>query len=81
MIASQTVYLAADQKTAVLPGPQAKFLLVREGHDIEQSVAEKYDGAIALIGGKKAKPEHPSESPKPKNREQSAPKRSSRGKK
>jgi hypothetical protein len=53
MISKQSVYLNADRSKAVPEGHQdARFLLVREGHDIEQSEIEKYDGAAGLIGAK-----------------------------
>lgn len=49
MIAKQTVYLNFDRTEAVPEGhADAKFLLVREGHDIEESLVEKHD-AMELV--------------------------------
>lgn len=51
MISKQNVYLNGDRSRAVPEGDEdAKFLLVREGHSIEEGEAEKYDGALDLIG-------------------------------
>lgn len=51
MIAKQTVFLSSDRSKAVPEGDaDAKFLLVREGHEIEPETAEKYEGAVDLIG-------------------------------
>lgn len=51
MISKQNVYLNGDRSRAVSEGDKdAKFLLVREGHSIEEGEAEKYDGALDLIG-------------------------------
>jgi hypothetical protein len=80
MIASKTVYLAADRKTAVAAGPEAKFLLVKAGHEIDQATAEKYDGAIALIGSSKKAPTAAGNAA-PENREAAMPKRHTRAKK
>lgn len=61
MISSQTVYLNSDRTKAVKEGDKdAKFLLVREGGEISDEQAAKYEGAAALIGrggSKKAEPE------------------------
>lgn len=49
MIAKQTVFLTGDRSKAVPEGhEEAKFLLVREGCNIEDALAEKH-GAVALI--------------------------------
>ena len=53
MIAKQSVYLNADRTKAVPEGHQdARFLLVREGHDINEAELEKYGGADSLVGSK-----------------------------
>lgn len=59
MISKQTVYLNENRTKAVAEGdPGARFLLVREGMEIDLALAEKYDGATDLIGSaSKAKPE------------------------
>jgi hypothetical protein len=55
MKASQTVFLTLDRKRAVPAGDkEAQFKLVHEGQEIDQSKAEQYEGAVELIGGKKA---------------------------
>jgi len=59
MKATSTVYLTADRKRAVAEGDKdARFLLVRAGGEIEEVQFEKYEGAAALIGSKKAAPKH-----------------------
>lgn len=64
MTAKQTVFLTEDRTKAVPAGhPNARFLLVREGLEIEPSQFEHYEGAAALIKGKKAEHE---EEPEPK---------------
>jgi hypothetical protein len=51
MISKQTVFLSSDRSCAVAEGDEdAKFLLVREGHEIEPEIAEQYEGAVDLIG-------------------------------
>jgi hypothetical protein len=43
MIAKETLYLTADRGTVVKEGdPKAQFLLVREGHELNDTLAEKY---------------------------------------
>lgn len=51
MIAEKTVYLNAEGTKAVPEGHKdARFLLVRKGHSIEQAELDKYDDAEKLIG-------------------------------
>lgn len=61
MTSSQAVFLNQDRTKAVKEGDKdAKFLLVREGGEISDEQAAKYEGAAALIGkggSKKAEPE------------------------
>jgi hypothetical protein len=53
LIAQQTVFATIDRKKAVKEGhPEAKFLLVREGHEISEADVEKHEGAAALVGSK-----------------------------
>lgn len=86
MISKQTVYLNEDRTEAVAEGdPSARYLLVREGHEIEPAMAEKYEGAAKLIGaGKSAaaekKAEQSNEPPAPAHREQTLPKLRKRAK-
>lgn len=43
MISSKTLYLTADRDKVVEEGnPKARFLLVREGHEIDDKLAEKH---------------------------------------
>lgn len=94
MISKQTVFLNADRTNAVKEGdPKARFLLVRQGHEIAESIVEKYSGAAALVGSGKDAPQsefaesHPlaqagDGSPTPSNREGDLKlKKRSRGKK
>lgn len=65
MIAKQTVYLDATKTKAVPEGhADARFLLVREGAEIDEKEFEQYEGADKLIGSeaKHAKDEHDSKS-------------------
>lgn len=58
MKASQTVYLTRDRSRAVPAGDKdAAVLLVRAGLEISAAEAEKYEGAMELVGGKKKQPE------------------------
>lgn len=73
MIAKQTVFLTGDRSKAVPEGhADAKFLLVREGSEIADKEAEKYN-AVALIDtpAKKA-PVEPQQTPPPNLKEQPA---------
>lgn len=59
MIAKQSVFLTADQKAVPEGHADAKFLLVREGNEIEEALVEKHD-ALSLVNSaskKKAEPE------------------------
>lgn len=52
MIAKQTVFLTGDRSKAVPEGhPEARFLLVREGHDINEALVEQHD-ALDLVNSK-----------------------------
>lgn len=67
MIAKQSVFLNSDHSKAVPEGdPDAKFLLVRAGHDISEAQVERYD-ALNLVNSAVSgeKPEAP-KSPAPK---------------
>lgn len=65
MISSQTVFLNADRTKAVKEGDKdAKFLLVKEGVEISEAEAAKYEGAAALIGKGGAKKAPEPEAPK-----------------
>jgi hypothetical protein len=71
MIAKQTVFLSSDRSHAVPESDEdAKFLLVREGHEIEPKILEQYDGASELVGKaakqSEAKAASPKKSSKPK---------------
>lgn len=58
MIAKATVFLTEDRTRAVAEGdPRAKFKLVHIGQEIPEAHAEKFEGAVELIGGKKKAPE------------------------
>lgn len=58
MIAKQTVFLTGDRSQAVPEGhADAKFLLVREGHDIEEALIEKHDAMDLVNSAATAKPE------------------------
>lgn len=49
MIAKQSVYLTADRSQVVPEGhADAKFLLVRVGHEIEEALVEKHN-ALDLV--------------------------------
>lgn len=67
MIAKQTVYLTEDRKNAVPEGDKdARFLLVRAGHEVNEAELEKYEGAQDLVTTEsKVKPEPPREIPPP----------------
>lgn len=66
MIAKQSVYLTGDRKKAVAEGDkEARFLLVREGHEIEDAIAEQYEDAIDLIGTAAKKKEDAPKVPAP----------------
>jgi hypothetical protein len=57
MIAKQSVYLTADRKTAVPEGDKgARFLLVREGHEVNDAVLDRYENAESLVGAKRKGP-------------------------
>jgi len=57
MVAQATVYLTRDRSRAVPAGDKdAASLLVRAGQEIPQATAEKYEGALELIGGIKSTP-------------------------
>lgn len=57
MIAKATVYLDASRTRAVsADDPKGQFLLVRQGSEISQAHAERYPGAVELIGGTKEAP-------------------------
>lgn len=57
MIAKQSVYLNTDRSKAVAEGDKdARWLLVREGHEISEGEADKYDGAASLIGKARSGP-------------------------
>jgi len=63
VIAKATVFLDETRTKAVAAGdPKARFKLVHAGQEIPQAQAEKYEGAIELIGGTK-KAERPSAPP------------------
>lgn len=80
MISKQTVYLNADRTKAVEEGaPDARFLLVREGHEISEAEVEKY-GATSLLKGSKSEALAQNESPAPQNRESAMPKLRKRSK-
>lgn len=84
MKSNQTVYLNADKSKAVPEGDaDARFLLVREGHELDDKIAEQYEGAIDLMGKTASAPGKPSAaaSPAPQNREQAMPQRRTRTKK
>jgi hypothetical protein len=50
MIAKQTVFLTHDRKRAVPEGHEhARFLLVREGGEINDGDLENYEGADDLV--------------------------------
>lgn len=74
MKASQSVYLNFDRTKAVPEGhADARFLLVREDHEIDDAEVEKYDGASSLVGSKRkgpsvddARPEAGTLEPQPK---------------
>lgn len=65
MISKQTVFLTADRSKAVPEGHKdARFLLVREGHEVNDAEMEKYDGAESLVNAKgKALPDRPVSNP------------------
>lgn len=49
MIAKQTVYLTGDRSKVVPEGDKdARFLLVREGHEINEALVEQHD-ALDLV--------------------------------
>lgn len=51
MIAKQTVFLTHDRKSAVPEGHKdARYLLAREGSEIEPGHIEDIDGAEDLVG-------------------------------
>lgn len=63
MIAKQTVYINSDRSQAVPDGhADAKFLLVREGHEIEELLVEKHDALDLVNSAPKAKPDEPAPS-------------------
>lgn len=63
MIAKQSVYLTADRSGVVPEGHEdAKFLLVREGHEIEEALVEKHDAMDLVNSASKAKPAQPAPS-------------------
>lgn len=63
MIAKQTVFLTGDRSQAVPEGhADAKFLLVREGHDIEGALIEKHDAMDLVNSTATAKPAEPAPS-------------------
>lgn len=63
MIAKQSVYLTADRSKAVPESdPEAKFLLVREGHEIEEALVEKHSALDLVNSASKAKPAEPAPS-------------------
>lgn len=65
MIAKQSVYLNADRSQALPEGhDDAKFLLVREGNEIEEAIIEKYDAMSLVNSAAKAKPAAPAPSPR-----------------
>lgn len=54
MIARATVYLDGSRTQAVgADDPKGRFLLVKQGAEISQREAERYPGAVELIGGTK----------------------------
>lgn len=67
MKSNQTVYLNADKSKAVPEGdPDARFLLVREGHELDDKIAEQYEGAIELMSQTASAPkESPAAAPPP----------------
>lgn len=56
MIAKQSLFLTADNKVVVEGDAEARFLLVREGHDINEAMVEKYDCADLVGTAAKVKP-------------------------
>lgn len=65
MIAKQSVYLNADRTAAVHEGhADAKFLLVREGGEVEEALVEKYDGALDLVNSEAKAQAEPAPSPR-----------------
>lgn len=66
MIAKQAVYLTQDRQTAVPEGHKdAKFLLVREGHEIDEALVEKHDAADLVGSVSKVKAPEPEPIPPP----------------
>lgn len=64
MIAKQTVFLNAARNKALPEGDSgARFLLVRRGHDIEQSSLSKYPGALELVNSEVATAKAPQSPP------------------
>lgn len=63
MIAKQTLFLNGDRTKVVVEGDaEARFLLVREGHEISEAEVEKYDAAeLVNTKGKPPKAAEPSE--------------------
>jgi hypothetical protein len=57
MISKQTVFLTVDRKKAVPEGHKdARYLLVREGSEVEPAQLEEIDGAEGLVGSKRKGP-------------------------
>lgn len=80
MIANKTLFLTEDRQSVVPEGdPKAKFLLVREGNELSDALAEKY----GVKGDKKPAPadEPPQGGPAPQNREATMRQLKTRGKK
>jgi hypothetical protein len=66
MISKQAVYLDSERKRAVPEGHKdARFLLVREGHEVEEALVEKYDGAADLVNSAPKKRMEEPPPPKP----------------
>jgi len=76
LIAKQTVFATIDRRKAVKEGhPEAKFLLVREGHEISEAEVEKHEGAAALVGSKAStEPVHEAQTPQRRVVEEEEPK-------
>lgn len=73
MIAKQTVYLNEAKTKAVPDGdPSARFLLVREGHDVEPALVDKYEGAGDLVSSAPKQKKESAPAPSPSESQQAA---------
>lgn len=59
MISKATVWLDANRNAVADGDKSARSLLVRAGGEIPQATAEKYPGAVEMIGGVKLVPVAP----------------------